>query len=195
MEAIREGISRRKIKDEGMLSIIDALLFALVIMIVSFSIFQLFGSGLLKNTDVRESEFRRESVLDIQKASIESVITKSGYVNQSGSESRRTSYENITVETAIKNYLFISEEERKNEELSYRLNELKNDIKERYRICAWNISKYHFAVNADYGSSTFFISDIQDISSEEDLPPDRGASSTVTTLEMEPIYVRLYIWR
>lgn len=185
----------KDLSNEGILTMVDALVFVLTLLIVSMFILSFFQTGFFQTSDIRRSKFRREAVIDIQEASINSVIEKTGYINKSNEMNQEVVYRNITAETAILNYLYLSESEKENDRLSYELSRLKDDIEETYNRCVWEISHYHFAVEAEYGSSEFFISDVKEVTSEEELSLERSATSTFTTLDLERVKITLYIWR
>jgi len=187
---------RRKEKD-GFLSVMDACILTVMIIVVSFFIFQGLSVSLSYRSEPRRSEFERESVMDIQNAVIRSQLEETGYLKVHGPEGayeERVSYDNITVDTAIKNYLYLKNKSD-SENLFYDLTELEQDIKGQYKRCAWEISRYHFAVEAEHGSTNLFISDIEEVRGKEDLPDSRSAYSSYSTLNLERVLITLYIWR
>lgn len=184
----------KKRSEKGVLTLVDALIFIFVLLIVSIFIISFLHTAFFQTSDVRRSKFRREAVIDIQEVSIQSVVEETGYINESDDDMEVT-YRNITIETAILNYLYLNESEKKNDDLSYDLSRLKGDIEQRYKKCVWEISHYHFAVETDYNSSELFISDVEEVTGREGLPSERSATSTFTTLGLERVQITLYIWR
>ena len=185
----------KKRSEEGIITLVDALMLFFILMIVSIFILSFLHTGFFQRSDVGRSQFRREAVIDIQEASINSIIEETGYINKSGSGDREVIYRNITIKSAILNYLYLSELEMESDELNYDLNGLKNDIEERYEKCVWDISHYRFALEIDHSSSEFFISNVEDVNVKDDLPSDRSAASTFTSLGLESVRITLYIWR
>ncbi len=188
---IRRSQDRNK---EGVLTLVDALIFIFILFIVSIFVLSFLHTGFLQTSDVRRSKFRREAVIDIQETSLNSIIRETGYINESADMDRVT-YRNITIETAILNYLYLKDSEKGNDALAYNLSGLKEDIEQRYKKCVWEISHYHFALETAYDSSELFISDVEGVSAEEKLPAERSATSTFTTLGLEQVQISLYIWR
>ncbi len=186
---------KKRMNENGFLSMVDASLIALVIIVVSFFIFQSLSAGLFYSSEPRRSEFERESVIDIQRAAVRSTIDETGYLKETdeGIE-KRIVYSNITVDTAIKNYLYLKNKSLETD-LWYDLTELEDGIKQQYKRCAWDISRYNFAVEASHDAAELFISNEDDIQNEEDLPDSRSAFTTHTTLGMEPVRITLYVWR
>lgn len=188
-------IKRSKKRDkEGVLTLVDALLFIFVLLIVSIFVFSFLQTAFFQTSDIKRSKFRREAVVDIQEAALHSVIDETEYINRS-SESNRVVYRNITVETAILNYIYLSESEREDENLSYDLSRLEEDIEKRYEECVWEISHYNFAVKTDHGSTDLFISNIEEVTTAEGLPSEKSATSSFATLGLERVQITLYIWR
>ncbi|MEF8873656.1 MAG: hypothetical protein V5A88_03170 [Candidatus Thermoplasmatota archaeon] len=192
---LRTSRERMNPGEKGFLTMVDASLMAIVIIVVSFFIFQSLSAGLFYSSEPRRSEFERESVIDIQRAAISSTIGETGYLKDLGDGAKkRIVYNNITVDTAIKNYLYLKNKTIKID-ISHNLTELKEDIKRQYKRCAWEISSYHFAVEAEHGLVGLFISDREEVTREGDLPDDRSAFSTHTTIGLQRVEITLYIWR
>lgn len=183
-----------ELNSRGILTLVDVSIFLFILVIVSIFILSFLQIGFFQTSDVRQSRFKREAVIDIQEVSVNSVIAETGYINES-EEFERVIYRNITVETAILNYLYLRESEKDDERTSYDLNRLENDIQKRYERCVWEISHYHFAVESEYGSSELFISDVEEVTRRDELPPEKSAASTFTTLGLEQVQITLYIWR
>ncbi len=183
---------------KGFLSMVDAGLFAIMIFMVSLLIFQSMSIGFFHSSEAARDEFKRESVVDIHEVAMDSIIKETGYIREvegiDGEKEKRVSYHNVSVETAIGNYLYLKNEA--NENLgNYDLNELRTDIKQRYISVANNISNYHFALESEYRQADIFISDIDEVEDRTDLPDKRSAYSTSTTLGLETVTITLYIWR
>ncbi len=188
-----EGLKPRKMDDDGMLSVVDALVFLLSLLFVSLFFFHIYSASLSRTQDLDMRDIQDEMALNIHNHVIHHEIEETGYTNETSGE--RHTYRNITVERAIKNAVYLQYQED-NTIHSYDLDELQDSIKEVYELAAFNISHYHFAVHTDYEDSTFFISDI--LESDENLPDMRSSSVHVTTLgrdRVERIRIILYIWR
>jgi len=189
-----ERLRRTKKDEKAVLSMIDAILFGIILFIVTILVFQQFGGALTRERDLKSSEFRREVVHDIQEVALDSVIEKTGYVNLSHDQSRQVKLTNITVEGAIKDYLFLEHKNQDNEKLTYDLSGLESDIYQIYNKCAWDVSRYYFALGSSYETSELFLSNVQ-INNEEGLPPERAASTNTIMLGMHRVDLTLYIWR
>ncbi|MFP4002075.1 MAG: hypothetical protein ACLFSM_06190 [Thermoplasmata archaeon] len=190
------GELRQNDKNEkGVLSIIDGMIFGVIIIVVMILIFQMFGGASYKEKDLRSTTLRKEAAEDIQDTALASIIEKTGFMNESGEQSIKVEYENITVERAVKEYLYLAREDKKNEYLDYDLSELEKDIEETYSACAWEVSKYHFAVESSFQRSALFVSDTVGTNSTDDLPADRGAATSTVLIDQEPVDITLYIWR
>lgn len=187
-------ISRKCEDDTGFLSMVDASLLAVMILLVSFFFFHSLSAGLFYRSEPRRAAFERESVKDIQKSVLRSVIGETGYLKETDGESQRVTYTNITVDTAIKNYLYLKNRSE-DEDAGYDLSELEENIKKQYERCAGGISHYHYAVDVEDGPAGLFISDHDEINDRTDLPDQRSAHSTYTTLGLERVQITLYIWR
>ncbi len=179
---------------QGLLSMIDAILFGIIILLVTILIFQQFGGALTRERDLEASEFRREAVHDIQEVALDSIIEETGYVNLSEDQSKQVRLVNISVERAIKDYIYLDHMSNDEEKLNYNLSNLKRDINLIYKRCAWNVSRYNFALQSSYHSSDLFLSNVE-IDSAENLPIDRAASQASIILRGERIDLTLYIWR
>ncbi|MFW6064528.1 MAG: hypothetical protein ACOC8Y_03020 [Candidatus Natronoplasma sp.] len=190
-----ERLKDKKKDEHGVLSMIDAALFGITILVVMLLVFQQFGGAMTRERDLESSEFRREKVHDIQKVALYSVIEETGYVNLSESEPKPVRLVNITLERAVKDYLYLDHVSQNEETLSYDLSELESDIEEIYRICAWDVSRYNFALESSYETSELFLSNVQDIDTEEDLPSERAASTEYIFLGTTRVNLTLYVWR
>lgn len=179
----------------GVLSIIDGMIFCMIVFITTLFIFQAFGGALTEEKDLRSTEFRREAVQDIQDTALASIIEETGITNQSDHPNVTVQYDNITVERAVKEYLYLYQKDEGHENISYDLSRLENDIEEVYRICAHEVSRYHFAVEASYNQSKLLISDVTGIDFVDELPSDRGATTSTATIGQEQMNITLYIWR
>jgi len=179
----------------GVLSIIDGVIFAVLILLASMFLLHSFGGALSGEKDLRSTESRKEMVEDVQSTSLVTTIEKTGFTNESGDEDSIVEIENITVERALKEYLYLDNERTVNEDIRYDLSRLEDDIKYIYNICARDIGHYHFAVESSFQDGRFFISDVPDIGSADDLPAERGASTSTTVIGDETVNVTLYIWR
>ncbi len=184
----------KKNDEQGLLSMIDAVLFGIIMLVVTMLIFQQFGGALTRERDLDASEFRREAVHDIQQVALDSIIEETGYVNLSENQPKQVRLVNISVERAIKDYLYLDHMSNDREKLNHDLSDLKRDINLIYKRCAWNVSQYNFALQSSYESSELFLSNV-DIDNADDLPMDRAASITSIILEGERIMLTLYIWR
>lgn len=191
MERVRD----KKKDEEGVLSMIDAVLFVLIILVVTILVFQQFGGGLTRERDLESSELRREAVHDIQKVALDSTIKETGYVNLSDNQPKSMRLINITVERAIKDYLYLDHISHFKANLSYNLSNLEKDIKQIYKRCAWDVSQYRFALESSHKTSELFLSNVQEIDTEEDLPSERAASTTSIVLGTKRVDLTLYIWR
>ena len=181
--------------DQGVLSIVDGMMFAVLMVLATLLIFQVMGSPFTEERELRSSKIRREVVQDIQRTALISTIQDTVFTNESGPEDRNVIYENITVEEAIKEYHHFDHKEDIDEDLSYDLSRLENDIEDIYRKCALEVSKYNFAVISSYRESDLVLSNIQEIDGEEDLPNDRGASSSTLMIGEQQVDLTLHIWR
>ncbi len=190
-----ERLKDTKNDEKGVLSMIDAVLFGIIILVVAILVFQQFAGALTRERDLESSEFRREAVHDIQKVALDSTIEKTGYINLSDNQQEQVNLINITVERAIKDFLYLDHVSQDKEELSYDLSELEKDIKQIYKRCAWDVSRYYFTLKSSYETSELFLSNVQDIYTEEDLPPERAASTTSIILGVKQVDLTLYIWR
>ncbi len=173
---------------------VDAVLFGLIILMVSILVFQQFGGALNRERDLESSEFKYEAVHDIQKVALDTIISETGYVNLSESQPKRMRLINITVERAIKDYLYLDNLEQNKEKLEYDLSDLEKDIEQVYEKCAWDVSQYRFALESSYESSELFITNVEELD-KEDLPPKRAASTTTLIIEGDRVDSTLFIWR
>ncbi len=188
MERLRKGR-----EEKGVLSMIDGVIFALIILLVTFFLFQQFGGALTQKRELEGTDLRYEAAQDIQKVVLDSIIQETGYLNKSGSSTKEINFSNISVERVLRNYLYLKHKEEVNDGINYDLSRLKRDIKQRYGRCAWDVSHYHFSVSSSYRSSKLFVSDNCD--GHEDMPSDRSASQSTITIEMSRVQVILYVWR
>lgn len=176
--------------EKGMLSVFDSLIFAITLMLVSFFLFNIYSTNLRRGFDIREARTINERVEDIHETVIHSVIEESGYVNKSSD--RKIQYTNITVEKAIKNYLYLD-----NLEGEYDLSQLREDIEKKYRLAAWQIAHFHYGVYSSYEDGELFISD--SIEDQEKIPTERGTDVKRTTMgdlpgEPQELRILLYLW-
>ncbi len=190
-----ERLKKKKKDEQGVLSMIDAALFGIIILLVTLLVFQQFGGALTRERDLESSEFRREAVHDIQMTALDSIIEETGYVNLSESQPKSIRLVNITLERAVKDYLYLDHISQNKEKLSYDLSRLEGDIEKIYRICARNVSRYNFALESSYENSELFLSNVQEIDTEEDLPSERAASTEYIVLGTTRVDLTLYIWR
>ncbi len=181
--------------EEGVLSLIDAGIFALIMILVSLFIFQQFGGPLTQKRELEGADLRYEASEDIQNMVLDSVIRKTGYLNKSGRTSEEVYFSNITVKRAVRNYHYLKNSEKSRDELDYNLSRLKEDVKQRYERCAWEVSRYHFAASSSHGNSTLFFSDDQNCDNLDDIPSDRSAAQSVITEGLDRVTITLYIWR
>ncbi len=181
--------------NKGVLSMIDAALFGIIILVVTILIFQQFGGALTRERDLGSSEFRRELVQDIQDIALKSTIEDTGYVNLSCDQPKQVRLVNVSVERAIKDYLYLDHLSQEKQSLSYNLSELERDIKQAYERCAWYVSHYRFALKSSYEASQLFFSSVEGINTEQDIPMERAASTASITLRLQRVEVTLFIWR
>jgi len=188
-------MERLNIDDQGVLSMIDAVLFGIIILLVTMLIFQQFGGALTRERDLASSEFRREVVHDIQNVALKSTIEETGYVNLSSNQPEQVRLVNVSVERAIKDYLYLDHISQEKQALSYNLSNLEEEIKQIYERCAWDVSQYHFALRSSYETSELFLSNVEGTDTEQDIPPGRAASTASITLRLQRVEVSLFIWR
>lgn len=191
------GLKRRDFDQEGMISVVDALVFALSLLFVSIFFFNLYSASLSRTQDIELERVRDEIAINAQNHAVNYVIEETGYVNGTTEHT----YKNITVERTIRNFLYLQNLEEKGG-YDYDLDRLENDIKWVYSRAVYETSNYHFAVRASYDEGELFISDVLD--SEEALddpekePHDWSAAGHVTTLAegegLARIRIMLYIW-
>ncbi len=182
--------------DEGILSVMDALIFALSLMLVTLFLLQMYSTSLSRTQDIANINIEQEAAINIQNTVIVHNIRETGYEDLSSGEFH--TYRNITVERAIKNYLYLKKKDA-TPVYDYNLTTLNNSIKEVYMQTAVYISHYHFVVRADYEDSTFFISDVLDGPDELDAVGDMSVATYVTTLadaegDLRRMRIQLYIW-
>ncbi len=185
-------LKKRK-HDEGFLSALDAIFFAIILLLVSLTIFQISSTTQNQEMEMRSNEIKREYAEDIHEVVLDSTISQTSYFNESSSEVFK--HENITVESALKLYLYLDDLEEEHEDLNYELSSIREDIDEKYERGAWEVSRFRYAVRARYEGSEFFISSETNMTSEDDLPHTKTAYSTHTTLRFEKINITLFIWR
>jgi len=188
-------MERLRNDNQGLLSMIDAVLFGIIILVVSVLIFQQFGGALTREKDLESSEFRREMVHDIQDVALKSTIEETGYLNLSLNQPKRVRLVNVSVERAIKDYLYLDHISQEKHALSYNLTNLEEEIKQIYERCAWDVSQYRFALRSSYETSELFLSNIEGLDTEQDIPPERAASTVSITLRLQRVEVTLFIWR
>jgi len=181
--------------NQGVLSMIDAVLFGIIILVVTILIFQQFGGALNRERDLASSEFKREAVHDIQNVGLKSTIEETGYVNLSCDQPKQVRLVNVSVERAIKDYLYLDQLSQEKQSLSYNLSNLEEEIKQIYERCAWDVSQYRFALRSSYETSELFLSNVEGLDKEQDIPLERAASTASITLRLQRVEVTLFIWR
>lgn len=178
--------------EEGFLSAIDALIFCVILLLISISLFNIFNTTSSNVEDLESREMMREATEDIQDSLFNAEIRDVRYFNNSKGE--EVNHKNMSVERALKLYLYLDHQEENSENSAYNLAPLANQIEEKYHRGARELSKYNFALKAEYESSELFLSN-KEVGAEEELPAERSAYTSFTTIRLEPAYVTLFLWR
>ncbi len=180
------NLNRGELSDQGMISVVDALVFILAVLAVSIFIFQMFSASFSQRQEMEVIDIKNEVALNIQNTVIHQRISTDDF-------------EDITVERGIRNCLYFENSDTGDEKKE----DLEEEIKEIYKTAAFEISQYRFAVSADYTrveeSDPFFVSPwLENI---DELPDERSVSIYTSTLaedveegEWGDVRIILYIW-
>lgn len=186
-----------KRNEEGILTVMDALIFTVVLLIVTFLLVNILHENLTRTQDLRMSEIREKAVSDIH----ETVMSKD--LNSSYEKDGHKIKKKLSMPDWIKNLLYLKYLNEKNGE-EYKLTTLESNIKDVYNTCAWEICRYNFAIFSEYKDTHIFLSNKCD--NMKEIPSDRGANTFVTTLDTETfdstsddqeekLNIILYVWR